>query len=72
MTWTKKSVSPTTDTGKVRIGGSGMDVRKPARVTAKPGKADPGAVETHAGAETIDTGKVKIGGSGIDLRKPRR
>jgi len=43
------------DNGKVKIGGSGIDIRKPV---------------VKKQANVADNGKVKIGGSGIDVRKP--
>ena len=43
------------DSGKIKIGGAGIDIRKPV---------------IKKQANVADSGKVKIGGSTIDIRKP--
>ena len=50
------ATSNISDSGKVKIGGSAIDLRKPI---------------VKKQADVADNGKVKIGGGGIDLRKPK-
>jgi hypothetical protein len=55
MRLVKVPTSDVRDSGKVRIGGGGIKLKKPAP------KKD---------AEVADSGKVRVGGGAIKLRKP--